>query len=204
MIRISSLAGLFHRIPRAVLFGIAALVQLASLTMMVVDRAWILRDGTEVTLQTVPVDPHDFLRGDYVVLSYDISRVPKDLFEGQAVVSGPVYLTLRPDTNGIYKAASAHREAVPVQSPDVLIRGRVTRRACHYRKPATEVDDRCYPLRVSYNIEHYFVPQGEGRKLEGMNNGRRITVVAAVLPSGRAAIKRLLVDGHPDYEEPWY
>jgi hypothetical protein len=25
-----------------------------------------------------------------------------------------------------------------------------------------------------------------------------------VLPSGRAAIKRLLLDGEPVYEEPWY
>jgi len=26
----------------------------------------------------------------------------------------------------------------------------------------------------------------------------------AVLPSGRAAIKRLLIDGKPVYEEPWF
>ena len=43
---------------------------------MVVDRVRILREGREVTLQTRPVDPRDFLRGDYVVLSYDISSVP--------------------------------------------------------------------------------------------------------------------------------
>ena len=29
-------------------------------------------------------------------------------------------------------------------------------------------------------------------------------VVAAVLLSGRAAIKRLLVDGEPVYDEPWF
>jgi uncharacterized membrane-anchored protein len=29
-----------------------------------------------VLLKTAPVDPRDFLRGDYVVLNYDISSVP--------------------------------------------------------------------------------------------------------------------------------
>jgi hypothetical protein len=29
-------------------------------------------------------------------------------------------------------------------------------------------------------------------------------VVAAVVPTGRAAIKRLLVDGKPVYDEPWF
>ncbi|MCL2716161.1 MAG: GDYXXLXY domain-containing protein [Alphaproteobacteria bacterium] len=202
MIRISSFASLFHRVPKTVLFGAAALVQLALLTMMVVDHARILRDGSEVTLQTEPVDPRDLLRGDYVVLNYDISRVPKELFEGQPVVSGPVYLTLRPDSNGIFTAVSAHSEAVPVQSPDVLIRGRV-RWPCP-RTPATKIEGRCYPLSVDYNIEKYFVPEGEGRELEGRGARGRISVVAAVLPSGRAAIKRILFDGHPIYDEPWY
>ena len=45
---------------------------------------------------------------------------------------------------------------------------------------------------------------GEGRKLEQVRNQRKLTVVAAIMPSGRAAIKRLLVDGEPVYDEPWF
>ena len=52
------------------------LIQVALLAVMVIDRVQILRDGAEVTLQTRPVDPRDLLRGDYVVLRYDISEVP--------------------------------------------------------------------------------------------------------------------------------
>jgi uncharacterized membrane-anchored protein len=72
----TSLAELLARIPKFVLFGVAALVQIALLTLMIIDRVQILRDGTEVTLQTRPVDPRDLLRGDYVVLRYDISQLP--------------------------------------------------------------------------------------------------------------------------------
>jgi uncharacterized membrane-anchored protein len=57
---------------------------------------------------------------------------------------------------------------------------------------------------MRYNLESYFVPEGEGRKLEQARNQRKLTIVAAVTPAGRAAIKRLLVDGAPVYEEPWF
>ena len=65
----------FERIPKAALFGVAAMVQIVLLAAMITDRAQILRDGTEVKLQTRPVDPRDLLRGDYVVLGYDISQL---------------------------------------------------------------------------------------------------------------------------------
>ncbi len=57
---------------------------------------------------------------------------------------------------------------------------------------------------IQYGLESYFVPEGEGKKLEQARNQQKLRVVAAVLPSGRAAIKRLLLDGQPVYEEPLY
>jgi uncharacterized membrane-anchored protein len=188
------------RIPKIVLFGVAALVQIALLALMIVDRVQILRDGTEVILQSRPVDPRDFLRGDYVVLGYDISQLPAGALQGQPAGNYTVFVKLAPNREGVYEAVSVHADAVAVASPEVLIRGRVaygvtcgsTRRAF------------CDKLQVRYNLESYFVPQGEGRKLEQARNQRKVTVVAAVLPSGRAAIKRLLVDGEPIYEEPWF
>ena len=62
----------------------------------------------------------------------------------------------------------------------------------------------CDKLQVRYNLESYFVPEGEGRKLEDARNAGKVTVVAAVTPSGRAAVKRLLLDGKPVYDEPWF
>ena len=193
---------LWRRIPKAALFGAAALIQLALLAFMVSDRVQVLRDGTEVTLQTVPVDPRDFLRGDYVTLAYDISRLPGGPLKDQpAGARNPiVFVKLAPDPDGIYKAISVHAEALAVQSPEVLIRGRVVYGATCGPKGALF----CEKLTVHYNLESYFVPEGEGRKLEQLRNQRKLTVVAAVTPTGRAAIKRLLVDGEPIYDEPWF
>jgi uncharacterized membrane-anchored protein len=49
-----------------------------------------------------------------------------------------------------------------------------------------------------------FVPEGEGAEIERARDKRRVTIVAAVAPSGRAAIKRLQIDGKPVYREPLF
>lgn len=199
---VTALTELLARIPKIVPFGAAALVQVALLGLMVIDRVQILREGTEVLLQTRPVDPRDLLRGDYVVLGYDISQLPAaSLLNQPAGTRHPmVFVKLAPNRDGLYEAVSVHTDAVAVASPEVLIRGRVQYGAsCGSSGRAF-----CEKLWVRYNLESYFVPEGEGRKLEQARNQHKLTVVAAVLPSGRAAIKRLLVDGEPIYEEPWF
>jgi uncharacterized membrane-anchored protein len=201
-----SLATAFGRVPKFVLFGTAGLIQVGLIGLMVVDRVMILRSGADVALQTRPLDPRDFLRGDYVVLSYDISSVPAgDLASERLTRSDkPVFVKLAPNRDGFYEAISAHAAPVDVASPEVLIRGRIRSIAStsggvncgRNRVPAC--------LSVDYGIERYFVPEGEGRKLENARNQRKLTIVAAVAPTGRAAIKRLLIDGEPVYDEPWF
>ena len=62
----------------------------------------------------------------------------------------------------------------------------------------------CDRLRITYGIEQYFVPEGEGREIESARNQGKVSIVAAVTPAGRAAIKRLLLDGKPVYDEPMF
>jgi GDYXXLXY protein len=117
-----ALLGLFDRIPEFVLFGAAAVIQVALIVAMVADRVQILRTGTEVTLQTRPIDPRDFLRGDYVVLGYDISTVSAgELKDQPATGKGTtVFVKLAPNGDGFYEAVSAHAAPVAVNPPEVL------------------------------------------------------------------------------------
>lgn len=196
------IAGPLQRIPKVALFATAIVIQVALLALMIGDRAQILRGGTDVTLQTRPADPRDLLRGDYVRLGYDISEVPAGpLQDRPAAARNPtVFVKLAPSRDGLYEAVSVHTEAVPVTSPEVLIRGRVVSGAtCGTGSRAF-----CAKLRINYGLERYFVPEGEGRKLEQARDKRKLVIVAAVAPSGRAAIKRLLLDGEPVYDEPWF
>ncbi|MGY8710783.1 GDYXXLXY domain-containing protein [Bradyrhizobium sp. 18BD] len=197
---IESITRFWQRIPRAVLFGVAILLQCVLLVLMVADRMQILREGREVTLQTQPVDPRDFLRGDYVVLRYDISQLAAGALAGKtAETRNPVvFVKLAPNPGGLYEAVSVSAEPVAVTAPEILIRGRVS-----YSCGSTSRIF-CDKLTIKYGLESYFVPEGEGRKLEQARNQQKLRVAAAVLPSGRAAIKRLLLDGEPVYEEPLY
>ncbi len=155
-----------------------------------------------MTLQTRPVDPRDFLRGDYVVLNYEISSLPAGALkdtpsEGRGT---PVFVKLVRRPSGFYEALSVHAQPVPVADDEVLIRGRVTYGAvCGSTHRLF-----CERLQISYGIERYFVPQGEGREIERSRNEGKVSVVAAVTPAGRAAIKRLLLDGKPVYDEPMF
>ncbi len=198
----SRLAAIFQRIPRPVLFGIAALVQVALVAFLVVDRVGILREGREVMLQTRPVDPRDFLRGDYVALGYDISTMPAGALKDQPSNGrqSMVFVKLAPNADGFYQAVSVHLEPVAVNAPEVLIRGRVASGATC----GSDSRQFCDRLQLRYGLERYFVPQGEGKELEAARNQRKVTVVAAVTPAGRAAIKRLLLDGKPVYDEPLF
>jgi uncharacterized membrane-anchored protein len=198
----STLPTLTGWIPRVLLYALAALIQVAAIGLIVYDRVGVLREGSEVTLQTRPVDPRDFLRGDYVVLNYEISSLPAGALkdtpsEGRGT---PVFVKLVRRPSGLHEAVSVHGEPIPVGDGEALIRGRVTYGATC----GSTHREFCERLQISYGIERYFVPQGEGREIERSRNEGKVSVVAAVTPAGRAAIKRLLLGGKPVYDEPMF
>ena len=196
MIRLKHLV---DRIPRAALFAAAGLIQVALIALMVLDRVQILRTGTEVTLQTRPVDPRDFLRGDYVVLRYDVSALPDGTLD-RATKGMPVFVKLVADNDGVHRLSSVHKERVPVAENEILLLGRV-------KDGISCLDTNyafCRAMTVNYGLERYFVPQGEGKEIEKARNQGKVSIVAAVTPGGRAAIKRLLLDGKPVYDEPLF
>ena len=198
-----ALTDLLRRIPVAGRFALAALIQVVLIAAMVGDRVRVLRTGTEIKLQTRPVDPRDFLRGDYVTLAYDISSMPSgDLKDKQAPGrNATVYVKLAPKPDGFYGFVSVHAEPVPIAGDEVLIQGRTAYGAnCGIGgRPVF-----CSPLSVQYGIERYFVPEGEGKVIEGARNQGKVAVIVAVTATGRAAIKRLLIDGNPVYDEPLF
>jgi uncharacterized membrane-anchored protein len=52
---------------------------------------------------------------------------------------------------------------------------------------------------ISYGLERYYLPEGTGRRIEEM---ARKSQLSAIVVSGRAAIKGLVIDGKHVYEEP--
>ncbi|CAH2715791.1 hypothetical protein BACCIP111895_02975 [Neobacillus rhizosphaerae] len=64
---------------------LACLVPVLILLGMCFNPLLTLVKGEEITLQTIPVDPSDLFRGDYVTLRYDAEEVPKQLVEQEVL-----------------------------------------------------------------------------------------------------------------------
>jgi uncharacterized membrane-anchored protein len=197
---------LIARVPLLPRYLLAAVMLCGLIVAMILPRAAILRNGQEVRLETAPVDPRDLFRGDYVVLDYRIGTVdvPSNLTatfrRGQQV-----FVTLRPDEKGKAKAVAISAAQPAATGNDIVIAGFVTNPSACRLNDAGNRDCKLgsNAVGVRYGLESYFVPQGEGKQIELMEKAR-LEVVAAVAPSGQAAIKRLLVDGVPVYDEPPY
>ena len=176
-------------------FVLAFAVQAMLLGYILAARASLLANGQEIRLSVIPVDPRDFLRGDYVVLSYKISTLKASELGGddEFGYDVPVYVDLAPDGD-VWKAVALHRER-PLSG--TFLRGHVS----NYSYDGECRDWACAIYNVDYNLEKFFVPEGEGLELEKLRNDQRVEVDVAVAEDGPAALKRLLVDGAVRYEE---
>ncbi|MBI5817655.1 MAG: GDYXXLXY domain-containing protein [Verrucomicrobia bacterium] len=176
---------------RAVLW-ITIAFQLAVLASMVVLHALPLMVGDTIRLKVMPVDPRDVMRGDYVILSYAISNVPDKGIEGIPDANNrvwrywernswleerTVYVTLEPDAGGkLWRGvkASVHKPA-----SGKFIRGKYVRQ---WGTP-----------QIQFGIEAFYVQEGAGKKLEEARNARHLVAEVALLPSGKAALRDLIV-----------
>lgn len=181
---------------------VLALVQIGVLASMILGRAAILRDGREVVLEVLPVDPRDLLRGEYVRLDYNISSLPITLFEGLAsddayLETEIVHVRVSPGEEGIWQPVAARFGAAPqapVRADEVDIRG------------TTFVRDvsRAQFIAVDYGIERFYLPEGDGRALEENLRQRNFRMAVAVDDRGTAQIKAFYDGDMLIYREPLY
>ena len=147
-------------ITLAVLMGIAG--------SFILYLSYPLLTGTTVILKTQPVDPFDIFRGQYLTISYEISRVnlSENTKEGNTV-----YVSLKESEDKIW-----HADKVLLNKPEsgVFIRGTAKQT---FRG-----------LAVEYGIEQYFferdayVPRMDSTKVK-------------VDSTGQARIVELLMEG---------
>ena len=157
----------------------AAVFQVVFLVGMIADRAGPLLGGRTVLLRTVPVDPRDLLRGDYVTLNYEISRVAP----GSLAVTNPsqwigrtVYVTLVPEGDGRHYRGGAILTERPAANI-TFIKGTLTD-----------------PSRIRFGIESYFVQEGKGRDYEEAIRRGRMWAEVALAADGDARLRGLVIE----------
>lgn len=186
--------------PRKILLAIAivALAQTAVLAGMVIDRVQLLRNGREITLPIIPVDPRDLFKGEYVRLSYPVSVVPMSQLDGpRPRENAAFYVTLEKKPDGTWQTVRMSRDMPNETSPDRIV---LKARASYWPMRGVSADR----VGVRYGIESYFVPEGQGRKLEELAREKKLAALVAVDARGNAAIKGIFIDGVLQYEEPLF
>lgn len=172
------------------LFIVVIALQVVFLLGLVGYRESILTLGRTAVLQTVPVDPRDLFRGEYVVLRYEITTIGRDAADKRAQVNGiageieegdAVYTELWRTPTADNDDPFSVRNVFSKKPSDgsLFIKGRVTQR-------------RGDTITVEYGIEQYFVPEGRGLEIERADE---VKVRVSINRSGTAAIKELIVDG---------
>ncbi|WP_147533402.1 GDYXXLXY domain-containing protein [Bacillus marasmi] len=147
-------------------FVLACLVPILVLIGMTVTPLYTLYKGQEIVLATVPVDPSDPFRGDYVSLRFEAEEIPLELVEQEILdkrneLNGTrVYVSLTKE-NGVHRPSK-----VSLQKPE---KGIYMKGNFQYIGPAwdrvnqKETED---VLFIEYSLDKYFVEDNTGLEWE--------------------------------------
>jgi len=152
--------------------------QLVVLIAMIVTPFTTLITGDTILLRVVPVDPRDLFRGDYVILSYEFSRVPPQGIPGLQSADHhgqTVYVAIVPEEDGKHWRASQFSLHKP--STGKFLRGQITGWN-----------------RIEFGIESYFVQEGEGLRYERAVRSHDLSAEVALDRNGKAVLKRLVIN----------
>ena len=181
-------------IQRRIIAGtiVALLLQALALGAMVAKHAYALRSGATLVLKATPVDPRHLLLGHYLVLGFPISTADRRFAaEAGAVHNQVVYAALEQAQDGGWKIAGLH-SAMPPFSPKRPVLRALLRRG--HRED-----------RLLYGIERYYLDQRAAKAMEQrVRDGEVQLEVAVSRSTGRAAIRRILVNGKPAYRDPLF
>lgn len=182
---------------------VLALVQIGFLSWIIAGRAAILRNGKEVLLKVQPVDPRDLLRGDYVSIGNNISRIPVKLIanipaDKFSSDDGSLVVRLRKGEDGYWQPTTAWFDQAPSPAgPDEAdIVGHVAAGWDLRSADATIAPD--------YGIDRFYVPEGEGLAIQDDMRVRPFGIKLALSASGTAQIKALMDGDKTLFEEPLY
>lgn len=193
--------GVEQKLSKKASFIVAVSGQIALLVLLVLYKLATYSSGTEILLKLQPVDPRDLLRGDYVTVRYDISRV--NSYSSERIQTGDtVYVPLVKGYEGGNKFWTSYG-GVTKQLPTTDTRGQVYIQGIVQSGGAApgsvRKDEFMSPsdsqLVIRYGIEDYFIPEGTGRQAE-LNTGTAYARVA-VDDSGKAIIKQLYLNDKP-------
>jgi uncharacterized membrane-anchored protein len=158
---------------RRKLLWLIVAAQFFVLAAMIIQKEYQLATGTRIRLATAPVDPVDLMRGDYVWLSYDISRLDCARIVGcrEGYKTGdPVYVELVP-SGGVWEAEAISR-TLGRRPGAIYLRAHVS-----YTTSTT--------VALDYGIESYYVAEHHAGAIQHQfgRGGRESLTAEVVVPA---------------------
>ncbi|MBZ9965623.1 GDYXXLXY domain-containing protein [Mesorhizobium sp. BR1-1-2] len=182
---------------------VLALVQVGFLGWIIAGRAAILRNGKDVLLKIEPVDPRDLLRGDYVMLGYDISRIPVKMIANippgkLSSDDTSIVVRLKKDADGYWTPSTAWfgTAPTPAGADEADIRGHVAE--------GWDLRGEGMTIAPDYGIERFYLPEGEGTAIQNDMRVRPFGIRLALARDGTAQIKALVDGDRTLFQEPLY
>lgn len=136
--------------------------------------------GTEISIQTSPVDPTDLFRGDYVTLRYPINDLPLRYFPElkgivdyqveQKYLNKEIFVSLKP----VGKLHEVSQVSFTKPSSGVYLTGKII----GIYGPSLPEENGERTVAVDYSLDKYFVPENSGGTLE--EKGRKGQLIARV------------------------
>ena len=149
-------------------FVLPLTLQLGLILSVPAQAIYTLITGKTVILQTAPVDPYDFLRGYYQVLSYDISR--KDNLNklpgwNQFELETPRRFTAKTRTN-IYVILAAPEKQENLGIPKVWQPVAVSAKLPE-NLPDNQIaiQGKFDGMRIKYGLETYYMPEDRRKEI---------------------------------------
>lgn len=159
---------------------IIVFLQVIFLFSMIGFKNFTLYTGTPVLLKSAPIDPRDVFRGEYVRLGYQISRLEsgsvRDYIEDGEAARGKIACVVLEQKDKYWDAVSISLKKPELGSGQVFIKGTVM----YYSNNK---------YMMTYGIESYYVPEGQGPELERQAN---LDILVRVDRFGNAVIEKLV------------
>lgn len=178
---------------RLLRFAVAAGIPLLFLLGLTAGPLMTWFTGTEVVLETRPVDPRDVFRGDHVVLDYAIAEIPaakipkslaKAIYEGAAQQKS-IYVLLKPERD-VWGIAGVSLEK---PSKGVYLKARFQYLDTNGEWDSAQELPPLSKMVVSYNLDRYFVPENTGKRLEELARTGRLAATIRVRDGNGLVVK---------------
>lgn len=170
--------------------------QVAVIGYMVWNHLQPLWHGERIVVRAELVDPRDFLKGDYVTLSYDFNSLSatedkslrralsgdEDDDAGRLPGDTVVFVPLVKQPNGEWIGG---KPTLARPSSGLYLQG---------------LSDGGWRSQLRFGIEAFYIEEGKGAEWEKLRNSGLLKVTIAVLPNGQAGLVGLEADKAPFVE----